>query len=198
MANDSRKGITLINYLTQLVNQSNIAVCFVGNESANRYFETKEYLSRRTIGISIEKMDYDEYYFNFVRILFKYQYTLKRVEFNAEFARTLYKLSNGIPSMLVSLFVETQRNVILNGKEELSTIEFENTFQENFATMSPYIKLDEIKVAKTKEIKEVKSSVVVPLDNQQLLYSIRKQSKKDLTLFINLLKDNINVEYVKL
>ena len=60
VANDSRKGTTLINYLTQLVNQSNIAVCFVGNESANRYFETKEYMSRRTIGISIKKMGYDD------------------------------------------------------------------------------------------------------------------------------------------
>ena len=74
VANDSRKGITLINYLTQLVNQSNIAICFVGNESSNKYFESKEYLSRRTIGISIGKMDYDEYYFNFVRILFNYYY----------------------------------------------------------------------------------------------------------------------------
>ena len=109
VANDSRKGITLINYLTQLVNQSNIAICFVGNESANRYFETKEYMSRRTIGISIRKMDYDDYYYNFVRILFNYQYTLKKVEFNAEYARLLYKLSNGIPSMLVSLFAEIGR-----------------------------------------------------------------------------------------
>ena len=44
VANDSRKGITLINYLTQLVNQSNIAICFVGNGSSNKYFESKEYL----------------------------------------------------------------------------------------------------------------------------------------------------------
>ena len=49
VANDSKKGDTLINYLTQLVNQSNIAICFVGNESTNKYFEQKEYMSRRTI-----------------------------------------------------------------------------------------------------------------------------------------------------
>ena len=198
VANDNRKGITLINYMTQLVNQSNIAICFVGNESSNKYFETKEYLSRRTIGISIGKMDYDEYYFNFVRILFNYQYTLNRVEFNAEFARLLYKLSNGIPSMLVSLFVETQRNVILSGEEEINPSAFETTFRENFANMAPYIELDKVKVSAKKKITEVRETEVVPFDKQYLLYRIRKQSGKDLTKFISLLKDTVSVEYIKL
>ncbi|MCI8421892.1 MAG: AAA family ATPase, partial [Clostridia bacterium] len=170
VANDSRKGTTLINFLTQLVNQSNVAVCFVGNESANRYFETKEYMSRRTIGISIKKMDYDDYYYNFISILFHYQYTLKKVEFNSEYARILYKLSNGIPSMLVSLFVETQRNVILSGEEELTPTAFENTFKENFATMMPYINLDRVKVPNKKEVEKVCVSASAPSDNPQLLY----------------------------
>jgi len=198
VANDSRKGITLINYLTQLVNQSNIAICFVGNESANRYFETKEYMSRRTIGISIRKMDYDDYYFDFVRILFNYQYTLHKVEFNAEFARLLYKLSNGIPSMLVSLFAETQRNVILSGKEELTPAAFEATFKDNFSTMMPYIELDKIKIPVKKEAVEVRANSILPIDEQYLLYRVREQSGKDFNKFISLLKDNVNVEYIKL
>lgn len=198
VANDSRKGITLINYLTQLVNQSNIAICFVGNESANRYFETKEYMSRRTIGISIRKMDYDDYYYNFVRTLFNYQYTLKKVEFNAEYARLLYKLSNGIPSMLVSLFAETQRSAILSGKEELTPAEFETTFKDNFSTMAPYIELDKIKIPVKKEVTEIIESKSVPIDEQYLLYRIREQSGKDLNRFIGLLKDYIGVEYIKL
>ncbi len=198
VANDSRKGTTLINFLTQLVNQSNVAVCFVGNESANRYFETKEYMSRRTIGISIKKMDYDDYYYNFISILFHYQYTLKKVEFNSEYARILYKLSNGIPSMLVSLFVETQRNVILSGEEELTPTAFENTFKDNFATMMPYINLDRVKVPNKKEVEKVCVSASAPSDNPQLLYHISRQSGKDITKFINILKDNINVEYIKL
>lgn len=198
VANDSRKGITLINYLTQLVNQSNVAICFVGNESANRYFETKEYMSRRTIGISINKMEYDDYYFNFVRILFNYQYTLHKVEFNVEFARLLYKLSNGIPSMLVSLFAETQRNVILSGKEELSPAAFEATFKDNFSTMVPYIELGKIKVPVKKEVAEVKANTIIAIDEQYLLYRVREQSGKDFNKFISLLKDNIAVEYIKL
>lgn len=197
VANDSRKGITLINYLTQLVNQSNIAICFVGNESSNRYFETKEYLSRRMIGISISKMDYDEYYYNFVRILFNYQYTLHKVEYNAELARLLYKLSNGIPSMLISLFTETQRNGILSGTEQLTPSAFEATFKDNFSTMAPYIELDKVNVSVKKEVVEVKEDKVVPIDEQYLLYRIREQSGRDLNKFISLLKDNISVEFIR-
>lgn len=198
VANDSRKGITLINYLTQLVNQSNIAVCFVGNESSNKYFETKEYLSRRTIGISIDKMNYDEYYFNFVRILFNYQYTLIKVEYNAEFARLLYKLSNGIPSMIVSLFVEAQRNVITGGQETLSPSAFEITFRENFATMAPYIELEKVKASPKKKVVDVMPSIIVPTDNKNLLSYIQKQSGKDYAKFIGTLKDYISVEFIKL
>jgi hypothetical protein len=90
VANESYKGAVLINYLTQLVNQSNIAIGFVGNESANRYFETKEYMSRRAIGISLKKMEYGEYFYRFASMLFGYQYTNKKIQFSAEIARYLF------------------------------------------------------------------------------------------------------------
>ena len=38
VANDSRRGETLINYLTQLVNQTNVSVVFVGDKSSDKYF----------------------------------------------------------------------------------------------------------------------------------------------------------------
>ena len=198
VANDSRKGETLINYLTQLVNQSNVAVCFVGNESSNGYFERKEYMSRRAIGISIPKMEYDDYFYSFVRILFNYQYAMKKVEFNAEYARLLYKLSNGIPSMLVSLFVETQRNVIISGQEELTPSAFEATFRENFKTMKPYIKIEKVKLPAKKEAVEVRTNDKCPVDEQNLLKSILERTGKDISKFISLLKDIVCVEFVKI
>lgn len=198
VANDSRKGETLINYLTQLVNQSNVAVCFVGNENSNSYFERKEYMSRRTIGISIPKMEYDDYFYGFGKILFSYQYTMKRVEFNAEFARLLYKLSNGIPSLLVSLFVETQRNVIINGQEELTPVAFETTFRENFKTMIPYIEIEKVKLPAKKEVVEVKISDNSTFYEQNLLNKTLKSTGKDISKFISLLKDNVCVEFVKI
>ena len=196
VANDSKKGITLINYLTQLVNQSNIAICFVGNESANRYFETKEYMSRRTIGISLHKMDYDDYYYSFVKVLFNYQYTLKKVEFNAEYARLLYKLSNGIPSMLVSLFAEAQRNAILSGKEELTPAVFEATFKDNFSTMAKYIDFDKTKVSTKKETVSANHTESISFDNPYLFAQLAKKIGKDTGSFISQLKEYVSVEFV--
>ncbi len=198
VANDSRKGVTLINYLTQLVNQSNIAICFVGNESANRYFMTKEYMSRRTLGVSLRKMEYDEYYYRFVQTLFCYQYTLHKTAFSAEFARVLYRLSNGSPSMIVSLFAETQRSVILSGQEELSPLAFEKTFREIFSNMAPYVETEKFKVAVKKDKSEKTGQAPIPPDEQYLLYGIWEKSGKDLQTFIDLLKDRIAVEFLAL
>ena len=100
VASSTAKGSTLINYLTQLVNQTNVGICFVGNESSNSYFSIKEYLSRRTIGISVKHLNYDE--FNcFCDILFKYQYTVEKIQFNSDISQALFKLSNGIPAIFL-------------------------------------------------------------------------------------------------
>ena len=63
--------------------------------------------------------------------------------------------------------------------------------------MMPYIKLDKVKVTNKKEVEQVYTRVSVSSDNPQLLYHISRQSGKDITQFINILKDNINVEYIK-
>lgn len=196
VANNSKSGEILINYLTQLVNQSNISICFVGNESANSYFERKEYLSRRTIGLSITKMNYDEYFYSFVKTLFNYQYTLKKVEFNSEYSRLFYKLSNGKPAMIVSLFVESQRVAIISGKEIMDIKLIEDTFNSYFSTMASYIDKDEKKLTKVKKydvvLEEDKEDVV----DKDLFNNVCKMTNKDIIKSINLLKNKISVDYV--
>ena len=196
VANNSKSGEILINYLTQLVNQSNISICFVGNESANSYFERKEYLSRRTIGLSITKMNYDEYFYSFVKTLFNYQYTLKKVEFNSEYSRLFYKLSNGKPAMIVSLFVESQRVAIISGKEIMDIKLIEDTFNSYFSTMASYIDKDEKKLTKVKKydvvLEEDKEDVV----DKDLFNNVCKMTNKDTIKSINLLRNKISVDYV--
>ena len=197
VANDSKRGDTLINYLTQLVNQSNVAICFVGNESANKYFETKEYMSRRTIGISIKKMEYDENFYKFVSVLFRYQYTKNKVELTPEIARSIYKLTNGAPSMIISLFVETQKMVILNGSERLDIKAFETCFRDNFANMIPYLALpkeETVQKKKTTPKPIIQDSITI---REDIFMSISKAADKDISTAISMLKDIINVEFIK-
>lgn len=197
VANDSKRGDTLINYLTQLVNQSNVAICFVGNEYANKYFETKEYMSRRTIGISIKKMEYDENFYRFVSVLLRYQYTKKKIELTPEIARTIYKLTNGAPSMIISLFVETQKMVILNGSERLDIKAFETCFRDNFANMIPYLALpkeETVQKKKTTPKPIIQDSITI---REDIFMSISKAADKDISTAISMLKDIINVEFIK-
>ena len=196
VANNSKSGEILINYLTQLVNQSNISICFVGNESANSYFERKEYLSRRTIGLSITKMNYDEYFYSFVKTLFNYQYTLKKVEFNSEYSRLFYKLSNGKPAMIVSLFVESQRVAIISGKEIMDIKLIEDTFNSYFSTMASYIDKDEKKLTKVKKYDVVNKEDKEEVVDKDLFSNVCKMTNKDITKYINLLKNKISVDYV--
>lgn len=196
VANDSKKGQTLINYLTQLVNQSNVAICFVGNESANKYFEMKEYMSRRTIGISMQKMEYDEDYYSFLNTLFKYQYTINKIELNAEIARVLYKLSGGAPSMIISLFVETQKSVILNGQEKLDVKAFERVFKENFGNMIPYIELSPVEKFPKRTVQIPKLGTTVSTATDSLFSDVLKLTNKNITTAITMLKEKVNVEFI--
>lgn len=198
VANDSKRGETLINYLTQLVNQSNVGICFVGNESANKYFQMKEYMSRRTTGVSMKKMEYDEMFYKFLETLFKYQYTKSKVEFSPEFSRVIYRLTNGAPAMIVSLFVETQKSVILNGQEKLDTKAFEKVFKENFSNMIPYLDLKtEDWVPFRQDIVPVKVVEKVEVDEDNLFSNICKVANKDIKKAVAILKEKINIEFVE-
>lgn len=195
VANDSKRGDTLINYLTQMVNQSNIAICFVGNESANKYFEMKEYMSRRTIGLSIYKMKYDEEFYKFLKILFEYQYTLNKVELSPEYGRVLYKLTNGVPSMVVSLFIETQKSVILNGKERLDVKAFETTFKDNFSNMIPYLNLDSEDKSPRKK-KDISIPDGMSVTNENVFSNVAILANKNPSTAISILKEKVYVEFV--
>ena len=195
VANESKKGMTLINYLTQLVNQANISVCFVGNISANNYFQTKEYLARRTIGVKLEKMGYDEEYLTFLKILFRYQYVSKPISLNCEITREIYRLTNGLPSLIISLFAETQRSIILKDEESISIEALRETFRDQLMNLKPLIADTSLVMPPVKrdkeEILEEKKHY-----KEMLFETIRKMAGKDVNKAINCLIEKIEIEFV--
>ena len=197
VANDSKKGELLMNYLTQLVNQSNISICFVGNESCNSYFQNKEYLARRTIGISIHKMNYDDEFYFFMKKLFEYQYVLNKVELNSELINEFYNLSNGLPSVVVALFIETQKEAILFGKEIITVELIRKVFKSRFSNMLPF-------VSDNKPYPLLKRDISIVIKPSTLDY--RDTIFKDLSLvgdrsvetFVNNLQKVVTVEMVEI
>lgn len=196
VANDSKKGETLINYLTQLVNQSNISICFVGNESSNKFFEMKEYLGRRTIGYSIEKFSYDEDYYNFLSILFQYQYVEEHIKLNGEVAREIFRFTNGIPSMIIGLFVETQKKMILNKINKFTVDLFEDVYKSCFVNMMAYIEDKPIELSETIKNESISNLNLCPIKMPNLFQKMRYGSNMEPDSQIKELMKYIKVEFV--
>ena len=193
---DNKRGITLLNYLTQLINQSTISICFVGTESSNQFFEMKEYLARRTLGISLKKMSLDRDYYSFCRILFNYQYTLNKIDMTNEIVRWFYSHSNGLPSMTISLYVEAQREAILSGKETIDLELLTKTYRRVFSTMSTYVEIDSIKYSKPdkEDCVVLRKTTGSKVDN--IFDKVSKVAYKDADRMIELLSEIIIVEYI--
>lgn len=196
VANDSKKGETLINYLTQLVNQSNISICFVGNESSNKFFEMKEYLGRRTIGYSIKKFSYDEDYYNFLSILFQYQYVEEHIKLNGEVAREIFRFTNGIPSMIIGLFVETQKKMILNKINKFTVDLFEDVYKSCFVNMMTYIEDKPIELFETIKNESISNLNLCPIKMPNLFQKMRYGSNMEPDSQIKELMKYIKVEFV--
>ena len=100
--------------------------------------------------------------------------------------------------MIISLFVETQKNVILNGKEKLDTKAFETTFKENFSNMIPYLNLNgEEKIRRKKETVTYKDNIDSPISQDNLFSRVVEVSNKNVSTAISILREKVNVEFIR-
>ena len=193
---DNKKGVTLLNYLTQLINQSNICICFIGTESSNQFFEMKEYLARRTIGVSVKGMKYDKSFYDFLTVLFRYQYTIEKVELSSGMVRWFYDHTNGLPSMLVSLFVETQKRIIINGRTKLTIEELEETYKTVFSTMSTFIDVGRVRENKPTHIESYENEVASQIVVDNVFNKVSKVAYRDVEKALQLLRNYVVVEFI--
>ena len=101
--------------------------------------------------------------------------------------------------MMVSLFVETQRSVILNGSERLDTRAFESTFRANFTNMLPYLDLGQEKTLPTKKAIPQITTPKNKLNAEEDLFTrTAKTAEKNLSAMITMLAEQVNVEFVVL
>ena len=195
VANDSVRGETMINYLTQMVNQTNTSICFVGSQNANAYFSTKEYMGRRTIGINLNKMNFDKEFYVFCETLFQYQYTSEKAQPSNEIIKTLYSFSNGLPSMVISLFAEAQKKAIIEDIGCINSDLIKEVFDLMFSNVAPYIKPKK----ETKKIAKIFGPETSDEYQREALFvAITNACKKDVSRAISMLNKKIEIDYVKL
>ena len=136
---NSKNGKSLIGTLTQLINNSGISICMVGTPESSRFFESAMQLARRSVGLQYTTMSHDNYFQDFCKVMFKYQYVQKTTEITDGIIAWLYEHSAGITSVVVALIHDAQEITILNGKEILNLDSLNEAYQQRLSLLHGYI-----------------------------------------------------------
>lgn len=181
---NSKNGKSLIGALTQLINNSGISICMVGTPESTVFFESAMQLARRSVGLQYTTMNYDEYFQNFCKVIFKYQFLKKQTEITAAITEWLYEHSAGVVSVVVSLIHDAQEIAILTGKEVLNLDTLNEAYQQRLTLLHGYIQPSVIQNKPTTKKKKTAASVrknqraVVKQAEEQANYSISEIAEK--------------------
>jgi len=136
---NNKNGNSLVGMLTQLINSSGISICMVGTPECTSFFEQALQLARRSLGLHYNTLEYNQYFYDFCRTVFEYQYTKIKVELSDSIIQWLYEHSGGIVSVVISLLHDAQEIAILNGKEKLSIDTLNEAYKKRLSLLHNYI-----------------------------------------------------------
>ena len=86
-----KNGKTLVNCLTQLINNSGISIAMVGTPESAVFFTQAMQLARRALGLHYEMLEYGQEFHNLCEILYTYQYVRNRTVLDAATIQWLYE-----------------------------------------------------------------------------------------------------------
>ena len=198
----SKNGKAFINSLTQLINNSGISICMVGTPESTVFFKKELQLARRSTGLYYSPLQFDEYFSDFCRIAFSYQYTRKKSEINAGITEWLYEHSGGLVSLVISLLHDAQEIAILNGTETLNLNTLNEAYNKRTAMLHGFINdgariLPQTGKPKRKSEQAVLKNRVTINQWQGLTISeIVEQAKKRSYDVVDVLKQYITIEEI--
>lgn len=156
---NSKNGKTLIGALTQLINNSGISICMVGTPESSRFFESAMQLARRSVGLQYTIMSNDNYFQDFCKVMFRYQYVKQKTEITDGILAWLYEHSAGITSVVVALIHDAQEIAILNGKEILNLESLNEAYEQRLSLLHGYIQPS---VSLGKQTSKIKKKTLIP------------------------------------
>lgn len=193
----SKHGKSLIGMLTQLINNSGISICMVGTPESTAFFEQAMQLARRSLGLQYGKLEYDGYFHDFCKTLYRYQYVGKRSALTPAVIEWLYAHSAGVISVIVSLIHDAQEIAILDGTEELNLTTLNEAYQKRLTMLHGYMQPEDKKQtpsAKQKKLVRTKRTVgekIIPIAG------LAEKAKREQQDIVNLLKQHIRIEEVR-
>ena len=192
-----RHGKTLIGCLTQLINNSGIAIAMVGTPESAAFFTQAMQLARRALGLQYSPLEYGEEFQNLCKILFSYQYVKHRTQLDASIIHWLYEHSNGNISTVVSLIHDAQEIAILDGSETLDLNTLRAAYQNRIAMLHPYITVQSkpqtssTKKQRTQTLPEVETST-----DEISISTLILRAKNECRNVVSFLQSYITVEEI--
>ena len=199
---NSKNGKSLVGALTQLINNSGISICMVGTPDSNIFFEQAMQLARRSLGLQYGAMKYDDNFREFCTILFSYRYVKYESQLTEGIISWLYEHSGGITSVVVSLIHDAQEIAILNGSEKLDLDNLTEAYKKRLSLLHSYIEPQKPlrSLCRMKEGTNIPKAenVLEGLKTLNLMQEILTESKTSQKDILTLIKENINVEEIRI
>lgn len=194
----NKKSLTMINFITQLINQSGISVIFLGTN--REIFTRTKYLCRRSLGEDFKAFNYNDEFISFMSQLFEFQYTKKAVKLTSEIAILFHKLTNGITALIITLFYNAQKATIEADRDALDVWAINYAFQKKMSPYNAFLKLVKIENRKSNEViwsKDIVEGDFQASKQQPIFKDASSIANKDADKFISILRNQISVEVIK-
>lgn len=177
-----KSGTSLMSMIIQLINSSGISVCMVGTPECIPFFESSMQLSRRSSGLRYGALHYDQYFEDFCRKVWSYQYVKEAVMIDGGIVEWLYQHSGGIVSNVISLIHGAQEVSILSGEDRLDLMALERSYKERLSFMHCFVgETDKVKYQKAKKkekMETVDKKDVIQTDEYRTIAEIVDDAKK--------------------
>lgn len=198
---NSKNGKSLVGMLTQLINNSGISIGMVGTPESVIFFEQALQLARRSLGLHYGAVEYNQYFYDFCKTLFEYQYTKHKTDISDSIVRWLYEHSGGILSIVVSLIHDGQEIAILNGSEKLNLQALNEAYEKRLTMIHGYIEPTITRKSQTSARKqkanEYTTATETAADTENVIANIVTVAKEKCVDVVGLLQEKITVEVIK-
>ena len=150
------------------------------------------------MGLKYGVMPYDDYFKDFCRLVFSYQYTKKKTELTELLIQWLYEHSGGVTSVVVAIIHEANELAIFQGEEHISLEILTEAYDKRITMLHSFIASDSgaDKRVRRPHKKDIPVSDVADVQEYTTIPDIIKKAKNKSVDIIEYLKDYIHVEEV--
>lgn len=193
----SKNGRGLVAMLTQIINSSGVSIGLVGTLETIPLFESAFHLARRSLGLQYDTLDNDDYFYEFCKVLLKYQYVQDQAKMPQNIVEWLYEHSNGIVSIVVSLLHDAQEIAILTRHETLDIAMLNQAYAKRMKLLHNHIshtRKQRVWQPKEKKIHQKKSTTT--LNNEFTIPDLVAKSKNENIDVVEIFKKYFTVEEI--